>query len=308
MNLIEELKALGGYWHYEGGKYLATLTSGKVSDTFINTGVLTCRPDQLSRVASVLAMRFVLHQTAQPEGIGLGHGPEIVNGVWREKHKATDIYVCGSAMGGVTLTYEVARHLGATAIFTEPMYDSDLIIDDNLNKASRVVKLGQQLKRFEIPEGAIVLFVEDVITTGRSTREMIHASYESLMPRVCQDGIPPDALVHVLSYILCLVNRSGLSEIELGTPYDGEKHNERKFKIISLADVQARIWDTVLEAQNDLIELYCSPEAIQADPSMWNKMKSWIKEGAGKHQDGSVIMEAVRPKDNWSLLTGGSDA
>lgn len=35
MNLIQTLKNLGGYWHYEGGRYLAKLTSGKVSDTFL---------------------------------------------------------------------------------------------------------------------------------------------------------------------------------------------------------------------------------------------------------------------------------
>ena len=51
--------------------------------------------------------------------------------------------------------------------------------------------------------------------------------------------------------------------------------------------MQSRTWDTVLDAQNDLVQTHCSPKAIQEDPTTWNAMKGWIREEGGKHQDGS---------------------
>lgn len=64
--------------------------------------------------------------------------------------------VIGPAMGGITLSYEMARQLGTPSLFTER-------------------EEGQMALRrsFSVPRGARVLVVEDVITTGGSIREVI---------------------------------------------------------------------------------------------------------------------------------------
>lgn len=64
--------------------------------------------------------------------------------------------VVGPAMGGIIIAYELGRALGVPAIFTERQ-------DDVMT-----------LRRgFEIPKGANVLVVEDVVTTGKSSFETI---------------------------------------------------------------------------------------------------------------------------------------
>ncbi len=65
-------------------------------------------------------------------------------------------YVVSPAVGGIVPGYETARHLGAKAIFVER-------------------EEGQfRLRRgFAIPEGARVLMVEDIVTTGLSSRECL---------------------------------------------------------------------------------------------------------------------------------------
>ncbi|MDR1123436.1 MAG: orotate phosphoribosyltransferase [Elusimicrobiota bacterium] len=64
--------------------------------------------------------------------------------------------VIGPAMGGVTIAYELARQLGVRGIFTER-------IDGKV-----------QLRRgFELKPAERCLIAEDVVTTGKSTREVI---------------------------------------------------------------------------------------------------------------------------------------
>ena len=66
--------------------------------------------------------------------------------------------VVSPAMGGVIVGYETARHLGVTAMFTE--------------RADGGFALGGGVA---LAEGARVLMVEDVVTTGLSSRECIAA-------------------------------------------------------------------------------------------------------------------------------------
>lgn len=64
--------------------------------------------------------------------------------------------VCGPAMGGVIVSYELARQLGAESIFTERK-DGEM-----------------QLRRgFSVGPGDHVLIAEDVVTTGKSTMETV---------------------------------------------------------------------------------------------------------------------------------------
>jgi orotate phosphoribosyltransferase len=72
-----------------------------------------------------------------------------------EKFKAVDI-VAGPAIGGIILAYEVSRQLGVPNIFAE-REDGEMTLR----------------RGFEIPKGARVLVVEDVVTTGGSVKEVI---------------------------------------------------------------------------------------------------------------------------------------
>lgn len=64
--------------------------------------------------------------------------------------------VIGPALGGVTLAYEVARAVGARGLFTERQ-DGKMVLR----------------RGFAIKNGEKVLVVEDVVTTGGSTKEVM---------------------------------------------------------------------------------------------------------------------------------------
>lgn len=74
----------------------------------------------------------------------------------KEKFGDTIELVVSPAMGGVVVGYEMARQLGVDSIFTE-----------------RVDGQFTLRRGFDIPKGAKVLMVEDVVTTGLSSRECI---------------------------------------------------------------------------------------------------------------------------------------
>jgi len=94
--------------------------------------------------------------------------------------------VVSPAIGGIVPGYETARHLGAKAVFVE-------------REEGRF-----QLRRgFTIPDDARVLIVEDIITTGLSSRECIEAI---------------NGLTSNLVGEACLIDRSG-GKAELGIPY-----------------------------------------------------------------------------------------
>lgn len=93
--------------------------------------------------------------------------------------------VASPAMGGVVVGYELARQLGLPSIFFER------------------VEGGFQLRRgFTIEPGARVLMMEDVVTTGLSSRECIAAI-------AAEGGVTTGAA--------CLVDRSG-GTADLGVP------------------------------------------------------------------------------------------
>lgn len=64
--------------------------------------------------------------------------------------------VVGPALGGITLAYEVARAVGARGIFTERQ-DRKMVLR----------------RGFTVSPGEKALVVEDVVTTGGSTKEVI---------------------------------------------------------------------------------------------------------------------------------------
>ncbi len=93
--------------------------------------------------------------------------------------------VVSPAVGGIIPGYETARALGVDAIYTE-------------REDGRF-----QLRRgFEIPDGARVVMVEDIVTTGKSSRE-------------CLESIQ-DTGAEIIAGA-CLIDRSG-GTAEIGVP------------------------------------------------------------------------------------------
>lgn len=116
----------------ETGAYLTghfKLSSGLHSPVYIEKFRLLERPELAEKVLRHLADRF------RGDGVSV---------------------VVGPTTGGIIVAYEVARSLGARAIFAEREGDR------------RVLRRG-----FTIAPGERVLVVEDVVTTGLSVREVL---------------------------------------------------------------------------------------------------------------------------------------
>lgn len=139
------------------------LSSGKHSDAYVQCAKLLQYPDRAEEVAKVIVDKL------------------------KEAGQEVDL-VCGPAMGGIVIAYELGRQLGVPAIFTER--ENDVMT----------------LRRgFEVHEGQKVLVSEDVITTGKSSLETI---------KVLKEG---GAEVVGLA---CLANRSGKDHLEEYPIYD----------------------------------------------------------------------------------------
>jgi orotate phosphoribosyltransferase len=99
-----------------------------------------------------LQKMFVFQDPARTERVC-----KALAGVIEKRFGKIDIVV-SPAIGGIVPGYETARHLGAKAIFVE-----------------RVDGQFQLRRGFTIEKGARVLMVEDIITTGLSSRECLAA-------------------------------------------------------------------------------------------------------------------------------------
>ncbi|MDU1828632.1 MULTISPECIES: orotate phosphoribosyltransferase [Anaerococcus] len=107
------------------------LSSGKHSDRYIQCAKLIENPAYCEEVAEIIAENL--------------------------KEAGIEVDLCvGPAMGGVIISYEVARALGVHAIFTERV-DNEMTLR----------------RGFQIKEGTKVIIVEDVITTGKSSFETV---------------------------------------------------------------------------------------------------------------------------------------
>lgn len=94
-------------------------------------------------------------------------------------------YVVSPAVGGIVPGYETARALGAKAVFVER--------EDGQFRLRR---------GFAIPKGARTVMVEDIVTTGLSSRECLAAIADE-----------PGELVGAA----CLIDRSG-GKVDVGVP------------------------------------------------------------------------------------------
>ena len=122
--IIEILKECGAFLE---GHFV--LSSGKHSGGYCQCAQLLRFPDKAAAVLASVA------EQVRPLGI---------------------TKVCGPAMGGVIVSYELGRQLGLESIFTERK-DGEM-----------------QLRRgFAVHPGDRVLITEDVVTTGKSTLETV---------------------------------------------------------------------------------------------------------------------------------------
>ncbi len=94
-------------------------------------------------------------------------------------------YVISPAMGGIIYGYEAARAMGLPFMYTERV-DGEFVLR----------------RGFGVPKGASVLIVEDIISTGLSSRECVDA--------VRKAGGEPLA-------VACLIDRSG-GKADAGVP------------------------------------------------------------------------------------------
>jgi orotate phosphoribosyltransferase len=92
-------------------------------------------------------------------------------------------------MGGVIIGHEVAKALGVEFIFTERDENGEMILKRNFN----------------IEKNAKVAIIEDVITTGKSTKEVIDLVEKNY---------------GIINSLGCIVNRGNIEEIkDVGVKY-----------------------------------------------------------------------------------------
>ena len=101
--------------------------------------------------------------------------------------------VVGPAVGGINMSYEMARQFKVPNIFAER------------ENGAMTLRRG-----FSIPEGAKVLVVEDVVTTGGSVREVM--------------DIVAEAKAEVVG-VCVVVDRSG-GKIDFGVPFEAAYETE----------------------------------------------------------------------------------
>lgn len=135
------------------------LSSGRRSPVFLQKALVFSRPEASERLCRALAERV------------------------RAELGPVDV-VAGPAVGGIIPGYEMARQLGARAIFAE-----------------RVDGVLQFRRGFEIAAGERVLVMEDIVTTGLSFRETVDAL--ARLPGELAGGA-------------CIIDRSG-GEADVGT-------------------------------------------------------------------------------------------
>jgi orotate phosphoribosyltransferase len=160
----------------------APMTPNEVLEEFRSAGALLEGHFVLSsglHSPVFLQKMFVFQDPARTERVCRALAEKI-----RDAYGPVD-YVVSPAVGGIVPGYETARHLGAKAIFVER---------ENGAFALR--------RGFAIPEGAKVVMVEDIVTTGLSSRECLAALREH-----------PGALLGAA----CLIDRSG-GKADLGVP------------------------------------------------------------------------------------------
>ncbi len=109
------------------------LSSGLHSDRYLQCAKVLMHPERAAKLCAALAAK--VKDSLGEDGVD---------------------FVVAPAMGGVIVGYEMARQLGVPGMFTE-----------------RVDGVFEFRRGFELPKGARVIMSEDIVTTGKSSRECI---------------------------------------------------------------------------------------------------------------------------------------
>ncbi len=112
------------------------LTSGKHSPTFLQCSQLFQHPEHTQKLAKALAEKF---SNTEAE------------------------VVIGPAMGGIILSYELARQLGLKAMYAEKDKDNGMVFR----------------RGFKLTPGTKVLIVEDAVSTGGSVKKVMDACHKA---------------------------------------------------------------------------------------------------------------------------------
>lgn len=188
---VETYKSLNAYWEHSGDPTQphALLTSGMHSGGFFNSTPVTENPDLLTHACTSL--------------LRLAHDE------FKEDLLRSITRVAGPAMGAITLASEMARALRShvrgskcLSCFAENSSDGTTM----------------SFNRTDFAPNELVLPIEDVITTGKSTNRLIEACHERGATTT--------------PFVLCLVNRSGAKD------YGGKK-------IISLVSKHLPMWSAL---------------------------------------------------------------
>lgn len=238
-DFLRQLAYMGGYWKYDNKRYLAKLTSGKISDEFFNLTMLTQVSSALDRwcneLTSMLLENFYKQQTNHDIGSG--------------------IVVVGPGMGAITMAFSVSRYIGnSKAFFTEPYETTEPIINGVTTKKCQI------LKRFTLPENATVFLVEDVITTGGSVQATLNALDAA--------GVK----FNLVPIVGCLVDRRAeKGPINLSLRMDPDPacpYHIVPAEVISIVSTTPRAWDTLEEAK----KVYPQVEDALRPKENWQKL------------------------------------
>lgn len=139
------------------------LTSGRHSDTYVEKIKLLQYPNAVEKIAQLMKQKL-------PE--------DLLN--------KTDI-VIGPAMGGIIFAYELAKQLNKKNMFAQRNAEGKLHFRSG----------------FEIEKNKNVILVEDIVTTGKSIKELISLVNEAEMN---------------IQAVTAIVYRSG-NDLNLGVPF-----------------------------------------------------------------------------------------
>lgn len=218
--IYEFLKKHDSFWKWDGHKHIAQLTSGKLSNVYIN-----CTP-----IFEYPYMQKVAGQTF----CDLALSTEPI----RRYLRRDNVWVVGSAMGAIGLAQSTAYALGnkVRAAYTEPFKSPD---------GSKHMTL----KRFNLGIKPVVFVVEDVISTGGTTKKTIEAIHSN----------HPDAIF--FPYVLCVINRSADDGLDVD--------DLSRFIYLSILDVEVKTWNSVSDLPPDMQK--CIPVRPKED---WKKLTS----------------------------------
>ena len=159
--LEKTLIKIGAYWkhNFNMENPHSLLASGKHSDGFLNLSILASFPSEMRIFTDILTQKIT----------------EVIDDF-------ENLWVIGSAMGGIPVAMQVAEKLGCNCAYTEKSENGVMNFKRFDSECDRIGK---------------VLLMEDVVTTGSTTQKTVNT--------LCEHGLKNK----ILPYICTIVNRTG---------------------------------------------------------------------------------------------------